>query len=96
MLNHLTLSIYPTKKNIATSFSDSHFISNGFLRKHGFQTISCSPFITSITVFAQEKTQVLHLLAISVKRPQLDGFLLIENRSHFLKLKALLPGKMNS
>ena len=51
---------------------------------HVFKTMTVSELNTLHTVCELERTQLLTILAMSVKNPQLAGFLLTQNRSNFL------------
>ena len=51
---------------------------------HVFKSMSVAELNTLHTICEVERTQLLTILAMSVKNPQLAGFLLTQNRSNFL------------
>ena len=51
---------------------------------HVFKSMSVAEVNTLHTICEVERTQLLTILAISVKNPSLAGFLLTQNRSNFL------------
>ena len=51
---------------------------------HVFETMSVAEVNNLHTVCKVERTQILIILGMSVKNPQLAGFVLTQNRSHFL------------
>ena len=75
--------------NISNSFAtldyDAHFNTKiVFTINHVFKSITVQELNTLHTVCELERTQLLTFLAMSVKNPQLAGFLLTGNRSNFL------------
>ena len=55
-----------------------------FLINHVFKSMSVAELNTLHTICEVERTQLLTILAMSVKNPQLAGFPLTQNRSNFL------------
>ena len=55
-----------------------------FTMNHVFKSMTVQELNTLHTVCELERTQLLTILAMSVKNPQLAGFLLTGNRSNFL------------
>ena len=55
-----------------------------FTINHVFKSMTVQEINTPHTVYELERTQLLTVLAMSVKNPQLAGFLLTGNRSNFL------------
>ena len=54
---------------------------------HVFKSMSVAELNTLHTICEVERTQLLTILAMSVKNPQLAGFLLTQNRSNFLYIE---------
>ena len=55
-----------------------------FTINHVFKTLTVQELNTLQTVCELERTQLLTIIAMSIKNPQLGGFLLTGNRSNFL------------
>ena len=55
-----------------------------FTKKHVFKSMKVQELNTLHTVCELERTQLLTMLAMSIKNPQLAGFVLSGNRSNFL------------
>ena len=71
--------------NFATIDYDAHVnTKNDYANNHVFKTMTVSELNTLHTVCELERIQLLTILAMSVKNPQLAGFLLTQNRSNFL------------
>ena len=71
--------------NFATLDYDDHINTKlDFTINHVFKSMKVQELNTLHTVFELERTQLLTILAMSVKNPQLAGFLLTENRINFL------------
>ena len=71
--------------NFATVDFDAHINTKiEFTIKHVFKSMTVQELNTLHTVCELERTQLLTILAMSVKNPQLAGFLLTGNRSNFL------------
>ena len=71
--------------NFATIDYDAHINTNiDFTINHVFKSMTVQELNTLHTVCELERTQLLTILAMSVKNPQLAGFLLTGNRSVFL------------
>ena len=81
-------SIFPAlniSNNFATIDYDAHFnIKIDFTINHVFKSMTVQELNTLHRVCELERTQLLTILAMSVKNPQLAGFLLTGNRSNFL------------
>ena len=81
-------NIFPALKissNFATIDYDAHINTKiEFTINHVFKSMTVQELNTLHTVCEQERTQLLTILAMSVKNPQLAGFLLTGNRSNFL------------
>ena len=72
-------------KNFATIDYDAHINTKiDFTINHVFKSMTVQEINTLHTVCELERTQLLTILAMSVKNPQLAGFLLTGNRSNFL------------
>ena len=80
--------IFPALKisnNFATIDYDAHINTKiEFTINHVFKSRTVQELNTLHTVCELERTQLLTILAMSVKNPQLAGFLLTGNRSNFL------------
>ena len=80
--------IFPALKisnNFATIDYDAHVNTKiDFTINHVFKSMTVQELNTLQTVCELERTQLLTILAMSVKNPQLAGFLLTGNRSNFL------------
>ena len=71
--------------NFATLDYDAHInTKNDFTINHVFKSMTVQELNTLHTICELERTQLLTILAMSVKNPQLAGFLLTGNRSTFL------------
>ena len=71
--------------NFATLDYDAHINKKiDFTRNHVIESMTVQELNTLHTVCELERTQLLTILAMSVKKPQLAGFLLTGNRSTFL------------
>ena len=71
--------------NVATLDYDAHINTKiDFTINHVFKSMTVQELNTLHTVCELERTQLLTILAMSVKNPQLAGFLLTGNRSNFL------------
>ena len=71
--------------NFATLDYDVHInTKNDFTKNHVFKFMTVQELNTLHTVCELERTQVVTILAMSVKNSQLAGFLLTGNRSNFL------------
>ena len=71
--------------NFATLDYDAHIITKiDFTINHVFKSMTVQELNTLHTICELERTQLLTILAMSVKNPQLAGFLLTGNRSNFL------------
>ena len=71
--------------NFATLDYDAHINTKfDFTINHVFKSMKVQELNTLYTVCELERTQLLTILAMSVKNPQLAGFLLTGNRSNFL------------
>ena len=71
--------------NFATIDYDAHFkTKTDFTINHVFKSMTVQELNTLHRVCELERTQLLTILAMSVKNPQLPGFLLTGNRSNFL------------
>ena len=71
--------------NFATLDYDAHINTKiDFTINHVFKSMTVQELNTLHTVCELERTQLLTILAMSVKNPQLAGFLLTGNRSNFL------------
>ena len=71
--------------NFATLDYDAHINTKiDFTINYVFKSLTVQELNTLHTVCELERTQLLTILAISVKKPQLAGFLLTGNRSNFL------------
>ena len=71
--------------NFATLDYDAHIITKiDFTTNHVFKSMTVQELNTLHTLCELERTQLLTILAMSVKNPQLVGFLLTGNRSNFL------------
>ena len=71
--------------NSATIDNDAHIKAKiDFTINHVFKSMTVQELNTLHTVCELERTQLLTILAMSVKNPQLAGFLLTGNRSNFL------------
>ena len=65
--------------------NDAHINTNiDFTINHVFKSMTVQELNTLHTICELERTQLLTILAMSVKNPQLAGFLLTGNRSNFL------------
>ena len=72
--------------NVANNFATLHAHINtkiDFTINHVFKSMIVQDLNTLHTVCELERTQVLTILAMSVRNPQLAGFLLTGNRSNF-------------
>ena len=75
----------PRSNNFATLDYDVHINTNiDFTINHVFKSMTVQEINTLHAVCELERTQLLTILAMSVKNPQLAGFLLTGNRSNFL------------
>ena len=75
----------PRSNNFATLDYDVHINTNiDFTINHEFKSLTVQELNTLRTVCELERTQLLTISAMSVKNPQLAGFLLTGNRSNFL------------
>ena len=71
--------------NFATLDYDAHINTKiDFTINHVFKSMTVQELNTLHAICELERTQLLTILAMSVKNPQLDGFLLTGNRSNFL------------
>ena len=71
--------------NFATLDPDAHINTKiDFTINHVFKSLTVQELNTLHTICESERTQLLTILAMSVKNPQLAGFLLTGNRSNFL------------
>ena len=71
--------------NFATLDYDAHINTKiDFTINHVFKSMTVQELNTLHTVCELERTQLLTILAMSVKNPQIAGFVLTENRSNFL------------
>ena len=71
--------------NFATLDYDAHINTKiAFTINHVFKSMTVQELNTLHTVCELERKQLLTILAMSVKNPQLAGFLLTGNRSNFL------------
>ena len=71
--------------NFATLDYDAHINTKiDFTINHVFKSMTVKELNTLHTICELERTQLLTILAMSVKNPQLAGFLLTGNRSNFL------------
>ena len=71
--------------NLATLEYDAHINTKiVFTINHVFKSMTVQELNTLHTICELERTQLLTLLAMSIKNPQLAGFLLTGNRSNFL------------
>ena len=71
--------------NFATLDNDAHIITQiDFTMNHVFKSMSVQELNTLHTICELERAQLLTILAMSVKNPQLAGFLLTGNRCNFL------------
>ena len=71
--------------NFATLENDAHInTKNDFTINHVFKSMTVQELNTLHTVCELERTQLLTILAMSVRNPQLTGSLLTGNRSNFL------------
>ena len=71
--------------NFATLDYDAHINTKiDFTKNHEFKSMTVQELHTLHTVCELERTQLLTILAMSVKNPQFAGFLLTGNRSNFL------------
>ena len=71
--------------NFATIDYDAHINTKiDFTINHVFKSMTVQELNTLHTVCELERTQLLTILAMSVKNPQIAGFLLTGNRSNFL------------
>ena len=81
-------SIFPAlnvSNNFATLDHDAHIKTKiDFTIDHLFKSMTVQELNTLHTICKLERTQSLTILAMSVKNPQLAGFLLTGNRSNFL------------
>ena len=81
-------NIFPAlniSNNFATLDYDAHINTKiDFPINHVFKSMSVQELNTLHTVCELERTQLLTILAMSVKNPQIAGFLLTGNRSNFL------------
>ena len=74
--------------NFATLDYDAHInAKNDFTLNHVFNSMTVKELNTLHTVCELERTQLLTILAMSVKNPQLPGFLLTGNRNNFLYIE---------
>ena len=72
-------------KNFATLDYDAHINTKfDFTINHVFKSMTVQELNTLHAVCELQRTQLLTILAMSVKNPQLAGFLLTGNRSNFL------------
>ena len=80
--------IFPAIKipnNFATIDYDAHINTKiDFRKNHVFKSMTVQELNTLHTVCELERTQLLTILAMSVKNPHLAGFLLTENRSNII------------
>ena len=83
--------IFPTlniSNNFATLDYDAHINTKiDFTINHVFKSMTVQELNTLHTICELERTQLLTILAMSVKNPQLAGFLLTGNRSNFLYVR---------
>ena len=81
-------SIFPAlnvSNNFATPDYDAHINTKvDFTINQVFKSMTVQEPNTLLTVCELERTQLLTILAMSLKNPQLAGFLLTGNRSNFL------------
>ena len=74
--------------NFATLDYDAHInTKNDFTINHVFTSLTVQELNTLHTVCELERTQSLSILAMSVKYPQLAGFLLTGDRRNFLYIE---------
>ena len=74
--------------NFATIDYDDHINTKiDFTKNHVFISMTVQELNTLHTVCELERTQLVTILAMSVKNPQLAGFLLTGNRSNFFYVK---------
>ena len=75
-------------ENFATIDCEAHINTTiGYSISHVFKTRSVAEPNTLHTICGVERTQLLTMVAMLVKNPQLAGFLLTQNRSKFLYVK---------
>ena len=88
--NSIQKYIFPAiyiSKNFATIDYDAHINTQiDFTINHVFKSMTVQELNTLLTIFFNncERTQLLTILAMSVKNPQLAGFLLTRSCSNFL------------
>ena len=81
--------------NLATLDYDAHIKTKiDFTVNHVFKSMTVQELNTLHTICELERTQLLTILAMSVKNPQLAGFLLLEIVVTFSTLKDLQHGCM--
>ena len=74
-----------SSNNLATIDYEAHINTKlDYSINHVFKSMSVAELNTLHTICEVERTQLLTILAMSVKNPQLAGFLLTQNRSNFL------------
>ena len=74
-----------SSNNFATIDYEAHINTKiDYSINHVFKSMSVAELNTLHTICEVERTQLLTILAMSVKNPQLAGFLLTQNRSNFL------------
>ena len=84
-------------KNIAALDYDAYINTKiDFTKVHVFKSMTVQELNTLHTVSELERTQLLTILGMSVKNPQLAGVLLTGNRSNFPMLKDLQHDCMNA
>ena len=74
-----------SSNNLATIDYEAHInTKTDYPKSHVFKSMSVAELNTLHTICEVERIQLLTILAMSVKNPQLAGFLLTQNRSNFL------------
>ena len=77
-----------SSSNFATIDYEAHINTKlDYSKNHVFKSMSVAELNTLHTICEVERTQLFPILAMSVKNPQLAGFLLTQNRSNFLYVK---------
>ena len=83
--NNFIFPAFNVSNNFATIDYDSHINTKiDYTINHVFRSITVQELNTHHTVCELERNQLLTILAMSVQKPQLAGFLLTGNRSNFL------------
>ena len=77
-----------SSNNFATINYEAHINTKiDYSINHIFESMSVAELNTLHTICEVERTQLLTILAMSVKNPQLAGFLSTQNRSNFLHVE---------